>query len=168
MAALNSPMLRSTSESVFFTPSPRRRAAVLLSCHNKNDSPQVILRDNDDAAERRRKRLSRATVNTLSPATPRTASRLDSERLDLALLVTPTKCCVCSANLIFDVGRWNVSFYARYAKCIIIVTLIGPVSNLSLYPRVPRSGDSIALANKVVIEIDIQFEADFKIFAVFK
>jgi len=70
---------------VFRTPntdspaSRRRRPLALIS----NNTPLANLTINDDAAEKRQRRLSRATSVALSsPATgtPRSASRLDSER----------------------------------------------------------------------------------------
>lgn len=57
----------------------RRRPLALIS----NNTPVTDLTLNDDAAEKRQRRLSRVTSVALSsPATgtPRTQSRLDSER----------------------------------------------------------------------------------------
>lgn len=85
---MNSPMLR-MPDNVFFSPSPstRRRGPVILS-NNKSVTPQSVLGKNDDAAERRQRLLSKVTSNTLqsSPATPRSASRLDSERFVSSIL----------------------------------------------------------------------------------
>ena len=62
----------------FISPNARRRRAIILTSTN---TPTNHLAENDDAAERRQRRLSKATSATLqSPATPRSASRLDSER----------------------------------------------------------------------------------------
>lgn len=61
------------------SPNARRRRAIALISTN---TPPTHLTENDDAAERRQRRLSKATSATLqSPAsTPRSATRLDSER----------------------------------------------------------------------------------------
>jgi len=62
----------------FISPNARRRRGIVLTSTN---TPTAHLAENDDAAERRQRRLSKATSATLqSPATPRSASRLDSER----------------------------------------------------------------------------------------
>jgi len=54
--------------------------------HLLPSAPTNHLAENDDAAERRQRRLSKATSATLqSPATPRSASRLDSERYEILL-----------------------------------------------------------------------------------
>lgn len=63
----------------FVSPNTRRRRGIVLTSTN---TPVTHLAENDDAAERRQRRLSKATTVSLqSPAsTPRSASRLDSER----------------------------------------------------------------------------------------
>lgn len=62
----------------FISPNARRRRGIVLA---STHTPTTHLAENDDAAERRQRRLSKATSVTLqSPATPRSASRLDSER----------------------------------------------------------------------------------------
>ena len=74
MAAVSSPFR--TPDLI--SPNARRRRAIALKSTN---TPPTHLRENDDAAERRQRRLSKATSATLqSPATPRSATRLDSER----------------------------------------------------------------------------------------
>lgn len=63
----------------FISPNTRRRRGIVLTSTN---TPTTNLAENDDAAERRQRRLSKATTASLqSPAsTPRSVSRLDSER----------------------------------------------------------------------------------------
>lgn len=69
----------------FISPSARRRRAIVLTSTN---TPTNHLAENDDAAERRQRRLSKATSATLqSPATPRSASRVDSERYSFIFLL---------------------------------------------------------------------------------
>lgn len=76
--AVYSPVFRTPDTA---SPASRRRRPLALISTN---TPLTNLTINDDAAEKRQRRLSRATSVALSsPATgtPRTASRLDSERL---------------------------------------------------------------------------------------
>ncbi|KAK2572341.1 Condensin complex subunit 2 [Acropora cervicornis] len=63
----------------FISPNTRRRRGIVLTSTN---TPTTNLAENDDAAERRQRRLSKSTTASLqSPAsTPRSVSRLDSER----------------------------------------------------------------------------------------
>lgn len=60
------------------SPNARRRRGIALT---STITPISRLAENDDAAERKQRRLSKATSATLqSPATPRSVSRLDSDR----------------------------------------------------------------------------------------
>lgn len=73
----------------FISPNARRRRAIVLTSTN---TPTNQLAENDDAAERRQRRLSKATSATLqSPATPRSASRLDSDRYVLLYFLVVVK-----------------------------------------------------------------------------
>ncbi|KAJ7356351.1 hypothetical protein OS493_025460 [Desmophyllum pertusum] len=86
------------------SPNARRRRAIVLASTN---TPTNHLAENDDAAERRQRRLSKATSVTLqSPATPRSASRLDSERSQTA-----------GSN-----GLTNVQLKDLYSNCIKLST----------------------------------------------
>lgn len=88
----------------FVSPNARRRRAIVLTSTN---TPTNQLAENDDAAERRQRRLSKATSATLqSPATPRSASRLDSDRSQTA-----------GTN-----GLTNVQLKDLYSNCIKLST----------------------------------------------
>lgn len=68
------------------SPATRRRRPLAVV---HNNTPVHNLTVNDDAAEKRQRRLSRATSVALSsPATPRSASRLDSERYALIFITS--------------------------------------------------------------------------------
>lgn len=97
------------------SPATRRRRPLTIISQN---TPMANLTLNDDAAEKRQRRLSRVTSVALSsPCTPRSQSRLDNERLEKLLTVSSLLLVVFYFIIIYFMQKrnkkWTLKFTAE-------------------------------------------------------